>query len=303
MLLKILKWAGLLASSFAGMLALTAGFLLMRSNQILNKTYSPPEDSVFIPTDADTIAKGEYLVTNVSVCVECHGEDLGGGVIIDDPMLGRVVAPNLTKGPGGFGNELGDADFVRVIRYGVLPDGRSLRVMPAEDYTHLSDADLGAIIAYVRSLPPVDSTDLPPTELTTFARLLLGANQLDIMIAERIDYDLVRTPVAAEVSLEYGRYLANISGCLGCHGPSLSGGPIPGAPPDWPQAANLTPGGPVGNWSEADFIQTIRTGVDPSGHQLVDEMPWRSYRNMSDEELKALWLFIRSVEPKETGNR
>ncbi|MBK8905388.1 MAG: cytochrome c [Anaerolineaceae bacterium] len=303
MLLNILKWAGIVLGSLVGVLVMAVGFLLTRSNQILNKTYSPPEDSVFIPTDAEAIAKGEYLVTNVSVCVECHGEDFGGGVVVDDPALGRIVAPNLTKGPGGFGNELSDADFVRVIRYGVLPDGRSLLVMPAEDYTHLSDADLGAIIAYVRSLPPVDSTDLPPTELSTLARLLLGANQLDIMIAERIDDDMPRVPVAAEVSLEYGRYLANISGCTGCHGPGLSGGPILGAPPDWPQAANLTPGGPVGTWSEADFIQTIRTGVDPSGHQLVDEMPWRNYRNMSDEELKALWLFIQSVEPKEAGNR
>lgn len=300
---KLLKWIGIVFGSLVALLLVVLGILYIRSNQILNKTYAPPEDPITIPTDTDAIAEGQYLVNNISVCIECHGPNFGGGVVVDDPALGRIVAPNLTMGSGGLGSELSEADFVRAIRYGVLPDGRSVRVMPAEDYTHLSDADLGAIIAYVRSLPPVDNAELPATELRPLGRILLATGQLDIMTAERIDFNMARSPINAAVSLEYGNYLANISGCTGCHGPGLSGGMIPGAPPDWPQAANLTPGGPVGSWTEADFIQTIRTGVDPSGHQLVDEMPWRSYRNMSDDELKALWLFIQSVPAKEAGNR
>jgi mono/diheme cytochrome c family protein len=104
-------------------------------------------------------------------------------------------------------------------------------------------------------------------------------------------------------TLEYGAYLANIAGCTGCHGPGLAGGQIPGAPPDFPQSANLTPSGEVGNWTEADFINTIRTGVNPDGRQLVSEMPWMTYRNMTDDELKALWAYIHSVPPKEAGTR
>jgi mono/diheme cytochrome c family protein len=300
---KTLRWIGIVLGSLVVLLLVALGILYIRSNQILNKTYASPEDAITIPTDADAIAEGQYLVNNVSVCVDCHGPDFGGGIVVDDPALGRIVAPNLTSGPGGLGNEISDADFVRAIRYGVLPNGRSVRVMPSDDYAHLNDSDLSAIIAYVRSLPPVDSAELPETEIRPLGRILLAAGQLDIMIAERIDFDMTRSPVNAAVSLEYGSYLSNISGCTGCHGPGLSGGMIPGAPPDWPQAANLTPGGPVGSWTEADFIQTIRTGVNPSGHQLVDEMPWRSYRNMSANELKALWLFIQSVPVKEAGNR
>jgi mono/diheme cytochrome c family protein len=97
--------------------------------------------------------------------------------------------------------------------------------------------------------------------------------------------------------------LADIAGCTGCHGPGLPGGPIPGAPPDFPKALNLTPGGEVAAWSEVDFIKTLRSGVTPSGHQLVDEMPWKTYRNMTDDELKAVWLFVKSAPAKPFGNR
>jgi mono/diheme cytochrome c family protein len=124
------------------------------------------------------------------------------------------------------------------------------------------------------------------------------------MIAPRINFAVAGSASqTAEVTLEYGTYLANIAGCTGCHGPSLSGGPIPGAPPEWPAAMNLTPGGEVGGWTEAEFINTIRTGVNPGGHELLPEMPWQTYRNMSDDELKAIWLFIQSVPAKEAGNR
>ena len=292
---NLLKWLGLGLAALVGLLIIAYIIIYFRSEAIMNKRYGVQVRSVPIPTDAASIEHGKYLVETTSVCIDCHGKDLGGGLVVDDPALGRVLAPNLTSGKNGFGSQLSDNDWVAVLRYGVMPDGRSARVMPADDYTHLNDTDLGAIIAYAKSVPPVDS-DLPPTQLRPLGRILLALGQLDIMIAERIDFEAVGSPeITPEVTVEYGQYLANISGCTGCHGPGLAGGPIPGAPPDWPQAANLTPSGPVGQWSEEDFIQTIRTGVDPEGKQLVDEMPWKNYRNMDDDELKALWLFVHSV--------
>ncbi len=105
------------------------------------------------------------------------------------------------------------------------------------------------------------------------------------------------------MTVDYGHYLADGAGCTGCHGLGLSGGPIPGVPPDWPQAANLTPSGEVGKWSEADFISTIRTGANPAGKTLAKEMPWFRYREMTDNDLKALWQFVKTTPAKPFGNR
>lgn len=300
---KLLKWIGIAVGVLIGLLIIAFAIIYIQSEAVLNKRYTVQIREIPIPTDEAALERGQHLVTAASVCIDCHGENLGGGIVVDDPALGRIVAPNLTRGRNGVGNERNDNDFVVAIRYGVLPDGRSVRVMPADDYTHLSDPDLGAIIAYIRSLPPVDS-DLPPSEIRLLGRILLATGQLPIMIAERIDLEQAGgEEITAGVTLDYGRYLADASGCTGCHGPGLSGGPIPGAPPDWPLAANLTPSGSVGEWSEADFIQTIRTGVNPAGKQLVEEMPWQNYSKMTDAELQALWLFVSSVPPKPEGSR
>lgn len=108
---------------------------------------------------------------------------------------------------------------------------------------------------------------------------------------------------AAGVTADYGHYLANGAGCTGCHGPGLAGGKIPSGPPDWPLAANLTPSGEVGKWSETDFINTIRTGVNPAGKTLDQVMPWFRYRDMTDDDLKALWQYIKAVPAKPAGTR
>jgi mono/diheme cytochrome c family protein len=126
-----------------------------------------------------------------------------------------------------------------------------------------------------------------------------------------------KMPVAAEVidhahlqpstvkpgrTLEYGRYLA--VGCIGCHGPNYTGGKIEAGPPDWPAAANLTPhpNGAVTSWTEADFMQTLRSGRRPNGTELNPAMP-RNFGLMNDEELGALWLFLKSLPAAPTGTR
>ena len=120
--------------------------------------------------------------------------------------------------------------------------------------------------------------------------------------AEIVDHDAPRpnTPPVG-VTVEYGEYLA--VGCTGCHGPGFSGGPIPGSPPDWPPAANLTPSGDLANWTEADFIAAFRTGIKPNGQPFDEIMPYKAVGQMTDEELKAVWLFLRSLPAKEVGTR
>jgi hypothetical protein len=105
------------------------------------------------------------------------------------------------------------------------------------------------------------------------------------------------------VDVVYGKYLADIAGCTGCHRPGLSGGPIPAAPPDFPEAANLTPSGELVGWTEEMFITTIRTGVKPSGTPLKEQMPSKYFALMSDDELKAIWMFLQSVPAKAAGTR
>lgn len=301
MMRRVLKWVGIVFGGLVALVFVLAVLVYIQSEAIQNKKYEIPAVSVTVPTDAAALERGRRLVTVVSDCTGCHGPNLSGGAILDDPAIGRLIAPNLTNGAGGFGTVLSDEDIARVLRYGVLPDGKSVRVMPADDYTHFTDADLGAVIAYIRSVPAVD-TDHPPTALGPVGRALLVAGQLPIMVAPRINFaEAGSPPLDMGPTREYGAYLINVAGCSGCHGLGLSGGAIIGAPPDFPHSANLTPSGEVGTWSEADFINTIRTGVNPAGRALIPEMPWMTYKNMTDDELRALWAYIQTVPAKEAG--
>src|SRR5581483_11641629 len=99
-----------------------------------------------------------------------------------------------------------------------------------------------------------------------------------------------------DVTPAYGEYLATISGCARCHGPGYSGGRVPGAPPNSVPASNLTPTG-LGDWSEADFLRTMRTGRTPDGHVLNPSMPWQYFAQMTDLELAALWQFVEVLPP------
>lgn len=295
------RWLLRILGALVIVLALAALSVYVLSERRLTRQHVVPQDEVAIPTDDESIARGEYLATSVSNCRDCHGKDLSGSVLVDDGALGRVAAPNLTTGEGGMGAHLEDEDLVRAIRYGVAPDGTALKIMPADDFNSLSDEDLGAIIAYVRSVPPVDKAQ-PSSVLRILGRTLIALGKLDLFPVERIDLTAPRPEaLKPEVSKTYGKYLAQIAGCTGCHGPGLSGGAIPGAPPDFPPAANLTPSGEVGDWQFQDFLSTIRTGKNPAGHELAEEMPWRNFAGMSDQELRAIWLFVSSVPPRVAG--
>jgi mono/diheme cytochrome c family protein len=168
-------------------------------------------------------------------------------------------------------------------------------MMPVRTFYYLSDEDLGALIAYLKSLPPVDN-ELPPTDLGPLGRVMLALGQLPPEIIPNvtmIDHDAPR-PVAPKpgVTLEYGEYLART--CALCHGPNLNGQTVQlDGPPVL--TANLTPGGELRFWSEEDFITTMRTGVTPSGHQLKGEMPWKYLGQMTDDELKAVWFYLQSL--------
>jgi mono/diheme cytochrome c family protein len=274
------------------------------STQTINKHIAYTDASPPTLKDSAELARGRHLSRAISKCVDCHGDDLGGKVVFDAMPMARVVAPNLTTGRGGIGNERTDDDYLRAIRHGIGMGGRALVLMPAKNYWHMGDTDVGSLIGYLRSVPPVDR-ELPATAFGLVGRVLLLKGDLDPMFeAKGMDHTARRTPPpAADTTVDYGRYLTEIGGCTGCHGPTLSGGPVPGAPPDARPAANLTPDG-IGAWSEQDFFKALRDGVRPNGTAIDSTMmPIRLTREMTDLETQAIYMYLKTVPPKAVGGR
>lgn len=299
---RILKIIGGIIAVLVGIIILVVVAAYVITEAKFNQTFTVPNDQIALPSDATAIARGDHIVNAISHCKDCHGTNFAGAPIIDDPMLGRIDAPNITRGKNGLGSELTDADFVKILRYGVKPDNKSVLVMPSEEFTHLNDTDLGAVIAYVRSQPPVDS-EPQVKDLKPLGRVLAAFGLINLVTATKINPEAHLANPPMGVTPDYGKYLMGAAGCFSCHGPTLSGGELPDAPPGlFPPAANITPGGEPGQWSEEDFIRTIRTGTNPGGHQLRDPMPWKTFKNMTDDELKAIWAYLKIVPAKPYGN-
>jgi len=298
MIRKILKWTGIVFGSLIGLLLLAFAVLYLIGSARWNRArwgYDVPVETLAIPTDQASVVRGEHIAT-IHMCRDCHTAALSGQL---DAAPGLITStfPNLTAGTGGVGATNTDEDWVRAIRHGVGHDGRGLALMPVRVFYYLSDEDLADLIAYLKSLPPVDHP-MPATNLEPLGRVMLVLGQLPPEITRPdvtvIDQDGPR-PVAPQpgVTVAYGEYLARI--CTVCHGPALNGQTISEGGPTEYLALNLTPGGEVGYWSEKQFFATLRTGVAPSGHPLNDVMPWRYFGQMTDDELSAMWLYLQSL--------
>lgn len=297
-----LRWTGIAAGVVVGALVLVAAGVYGASEYRIRKTYDVQPAAVAFRSDSETVARGKHIATTRG-CVDCHTPSFAGKVFIDAPPVARLFASNLTRGEGGVGGSYTDRDWARAIRHGIGPDGKPLLFMPSHEFNVLTDEDLGALVAYLKSVPPVDN---PPEKSTVgpIGRLLFLKGDLHLLPAEIIDHDAPRAAApAAGPTAEYGAYLS--TGCAGCHGAGFSGGKIPGTPPNFPAAANLTPDTEtgIGAWSEADFFRALREGRRPDGRELAPEMPWQLTREMTDDEIRAIWLYLRSVPAKPVGNR
>jgi len=297
---RILRWTGRVFAVLVLVILIAAGALYAASERKLRRTYDATVPEVVVRTDSASIARGEHLTQHVVTCTLCHGRDLGGRVYSSDAAIGTVAGPNLTRGRGGIGADYTRLDYARAIRRGVRRDGRSLMVMPSEVFTHLSQEDLGAVIAYLEQLPPVDRA-VPASGFGPVGRALLAAGKLNILVAGKTPRITPPESVPRDTTAAYGKYLADISGCHGCHGYGLSGGRVAG-PPGLPPASNLTPAG-IGTWSEKDFVRVLREGKRRDGSSIDPFMPWEVYQGMTETEIHALWLYLRSVPGKPFGNK
>lgn len=291
---NLFKWIGIVLTALVGMILLAGVLMYLIGNARLNKTYDFPSSDINLPTDAASLELGKHRVD--VLCAGCHGPDLGGiQNWFNAAPLGRIDSANLTSGEGGFGREATSVeDYVRAIRHGIDPDGKPLFMPAVESTAYLSDPDLAAIIAYVKSVPPVNRVT-EGHNFTPVAKIMLAAGMLGKLPVESVSHTTKISAPAKGVNREYGEYMVNTNDCRVCHGPKLNGGPFPD-PTIQKISPNLTPGGELASWTEDQFITTVRTGVTPGGHILDSNfMPWKDYRNFYDDELKAIWLYLQSL--------
>jgi mono/diheme cytochrome c family protein len=259
-----------------------------------------PAYSIQIPSSAEAVERGRYLFSTRG-CVDCHGADGAGRAFIDDGSM-RVKGANISPGPGNVVARYTPADWERTLRHGVKPDGRPVLIMPSEDYNRLTDADLGALVAYIQQLPPAPG-GAAELVLPLPLRVLYGLGQVPDA-ASIIDHQRKPSmPVAEGVTVEHGAYVSAM--CIGCHGEHLSGGKIPGGPPDWPAAPNLTPGegSIMPRYADAQALTAMmRQGKRPDG-TAIKVMPFDSFKNITDTDVAALHLYLKSLPPRAAGGR
>jgi cytochrome c553 len=296
---RVVRWILISLGGIVGLaLVVAAALYAVSARKLTMQREAPPESELVIPTDSASIARGAHLVTT-RACGQCHGADLGGSVFADAGPFALLAGPNLTRGQGGRTPPRTDVEWERAIRHGIRRGGTALVVMPSEVFNAISDADMRDMIASLKQMPPVDRV-VAPTTVRVVGRLVLGAGQFQTAAAMA-----PRTAHVASVDttpgVEYGRYLVSISGCRMCHGDSYSGGPAFDASSKPP--SNITPTG-IGHYTEDDFKRALRTGERPKGGgTLTDEMPWKYFGKMSDGELQSVWLFLKTLPPKQFAEK
>jgi mono/diheme cytochrome c family protein len=291
---RAMKWIGVGVAGLVGVLILAMAVVYAVSSRRIARVYTFNDPPLAIPTDPASIARGQHFVQAIGKCASCHGDDLAGKVFVDDQVMGRIYAANLTRGQGGIGGSYTNADYVRAIRHGVGRDGRPLLTMPTDAFYYINDEDLANSIAYLKTISAVDAV-VPSKRVGPLARTLYLTTDFPLVPAERVPTSGLRPPaLPREATRQYGDYLATTGSCKSCHLQDLSGG-VPIAKNLL--SSNLTPTG-IGKWSEADFTKALRGGIRPDGRVLSAVMPWPYTRFMSDDEIHALWLYIHSVPPR-----
>jgi cytochrome c553 len=283
----LLYAAAALLLAVAGLVAY--GYLNLHNRA--DRAYAVTVPPVVVPHgDPAAIERGRYLATSVASCVDCHDKDFGGRVFMDVGPIATLHGTNLTRGKGGIGARYSDEDFVRVLAHGVRKDGRSAIYMPSQFYK-LSEPDTGAIIAFIRSLPPVDR-EHPAPRYGPLGAVLTAFGEVELFPAEHIDHGNFRFASSDRPAdpARAGAQIVATAGCRGCHGPAFEGGL---GPP--PGGANLTPVGLEG-WTEADFFRALREHRRPDGTPIAETMPL-TIGQMSDDDLRAMYAYLKTLPP------
>jgi mono/diheme cytochrome c family protein len=288
---RFMKWAGIgLAVILLGIAGLFAVAWAV-TGKAMSRTYAVNDPPLQASQGTAALQRGKHLF-DTRGCGDCHGPQGTGRVMIDDPVLGMIVTSNLTRSVRN--PAYTDDALAAAIRHGVRHDGTPLLIMPSGDFHNLDNADVAALIAYLRSLPASDN-DPGTSKVRPVGRVLYMLGKLPMFPAETLDHSpRARQAPMAAVTPDYGRYVAQ--SCTGCHGGDFGGGIV--VVPGKPASANLTPHDDgLAKWSEGDFLRLMQSGHRPDGSAVDPLMPWAVYTNMDDIELRAMWAYLRTIEP------
>ena len=304
-----------------GILVLLAVILVIYVQIAWDRPVNRASPQITVPRDGQTVARGEYLYKYSNLCWTCHGsegstsaeEPQAGGRKFDlsgfGPGFGVFYASNITQSPDKGIGEWSDGEILRSIREGLDREGHILLpIMPFQFYHGMSDQDAEAMVAYLRSLPAVEN-QVPENQPTFAAKAVIAFRLM------KPEAPITKSVVAPEkgVTVEYGEYLAwHAAGCADCHMPrdpntgqidferTFAGGLTPLPEEGFsPIGSNLTPHAEtgLGNWTEEQFLTAMQQGTRPDGRVLVPFMPWPSYARWDVEDVRAIWLYLRSLEP------
>lgn len=278
---RLLRWIGMTLGSLVALGGIAYAVAYFLSERVLRHTYDVASVAISIPTDPASITEGRRLATIRGCFGGCHGKQAEGVVMFDEPMIGRVVAPNLTAAV----RKYSDTELVGVIRNGVRPGGRSMMVMPAEVFVLLTDEDLGRIIAFLKSLPAVEGPG-PSVSLGPVGRIGVAIGKFKT-VAQLI-VETVPPPDAKSDEAAYGRYLARTT-CAQCHGTDLRGA----SNPDFTSPSLQI----VAAYSPESFAQLLRTGVALGGRNLDTMSPWarKLLSHLTDREIAALYSYLHTI--------
>jgi cytochrome c553 len=281
---RFLKWGG---TASAGLLTLIVSVVIVLMGGALLKLNARTAAAPFLKVvgTPDRIQRGRAIAD--SFCDACHSKTgtLTGGVDIGEHFpirVGSFVSSNLT--PAGQLRNWSDGEIFRAIRNGIDANGRWLVVMSYTNAGKLSDEDIEALIAYIRSQPAAgETTPDPPDQLNPLGLMMLAAGMLPG--GKPVFNGIIKAPPHGP-TVQYGEYILSFQDCRECHGADLKGGVQGQLPPVGPGL------GFVKDWKLQDFISTLRTGIDPTGHQISKQMPWQPIGKMDDEELTAMYQYL-----------
>jgi mono/diheme cytochrome c family protein len=272
---RVLKWAAIVLVSIVVVAAVAVyGISEMKLRQTFDVALTP----VTISADSATLANGRHVFLTRG-CQGCHGTGLVGKVFFDEPRVARLVAPNVPKAIKAYS----DPELARLLRHGIRPSGHGVAVMPSSMFTFLDDADLHSLVAYLRTLPVLESdTALPPTEMRVLARvgLVTGQYQLEPV---NIVHDTPRPPKPAD-GAALGQYLAK-SSCTECHGMDLKGDPTT-------PALSI-----VAGYKPEQFAKLMREGVPLDGRtmELMTPVAKNRFSHFSETEVSGLYAYLSTL--------
>ena len=281
-LMRVRRWLVRVLAAIAAIAIGLVAFVYARSEWLLRKRYETTQAALVLSRPPD-LQRGEHLVLTLG-CAGCHGAELQGGrQLPGGEIFGTKIPANLTL----LAQTWTDQDFVRVIRRGVLPDGTSVIVMPAMAFRFLTDDDVAAVIAHVRSRPAGGEAQPPPRD--SFAKRAMLALGMFSFGAQQVIDEADTEPIRLGAETERGRYLA-VTACGMCHGRDLKGQPAPPlfpqfAPPDLATAAG---------YSREAFESLLRTGRNAAGAELgtMSSVAGDRLRYLDTKEVDDLYAYL-----------